>query len=82
MASGLKWLANSLDLNPIENVWKMLKDSVNKGFKLKHKVGLAARIHLAWEELSTKTLEALIASMPHHMMDVINAKVVPLIGRQ
>jgi hypothetical protein len=24
----LDWLANSLDLNPLENVWKLLKDAV------------------------------------------------------
>jgi hypothetical protein len=25
------WLANSLDLNPLENVWKLLKDAVQHG---------------------------------------------------
>jgi hypothetical protein len=58
----------------IENVWKMLEDSVNKGSRPKYKVDLVARIHLAWEEFSTETSEVLIASMPHRMMAVINAK--------
>jgi hypothetical protein len=40
----------------------------------KHIVGLVARIHLAWEEFSIETLKVLIASMPHRMMAVINAK--------
>jgi hypothetical protein len=52
----------------------MLKDSINKGSRPKYKVDLVARIHLAWKEFSTKTLEVLIASMPHCMMAVINAK--------
>jgi hypothetical protein len=52
----------------------MLKDSINKGSMPKYKVNLVARIHLAWKELSTLTLEVLIASMPHCMMVVIYAK--------
>jgi hypothetical protein len=58
----------------IENVWKILEDSVNKGSRPKHKVDLVGRIHLAWEEFYTKTSKVLIASMPHHRMVVINAK--------
>ena len=27
----LDWPANSLDLNPLENVWKLLKDAVQHG---------------------------------------------------
>lgn len=27
----LEWLANSLDLNPLKNVWKLLKDAVQHG---------------------------------------------------
>jgi hypothetical protein len=37
----------------IENVWKMLEDFVNKGFRPKYKVNLVARIHLVWKEFST-----------------------------
>jgi hypothetical protein len=37
-------------------------------------VDLIARIHFAWEEFSIETLEVLIASMPHCMMAIINAK--------
>jgi hypothetical protein len=70
----LQWPANSLDLNPIENVWKMLKDSINKGSRPNYKKDLVARIHLAWEEISIETLEVLIASMHHRMMAVNNAK--------
>jgi hypothetical protein len=78
----LQWLTNSPNLNPIENVWKMLKNFVNKGSRPKHKVDLVARIHLAWKEFSIETLEVLIASMPHCMMAVLILKVVRLNGRQ
>jgi transposase len=31
----LDWLAQSLDLNPIENIWKICKDEVQKRKRLK-----------------------------------------------
>jgi hypothetical protein len=37
-------------------------------------VDLVARIHLAWEEFFIGTSKVFIASMPHPMMVVINAK--------
>jgi hypothetical protein len=52
----------------------MLKDSINKGSKPKHKMDLVARIHVKWEDFSTETSKVLIASMPHRMMAIINAK--------
>ena len=70
----LQWPTNSPDLNSIENVWKMLKDSINKGSRLNYKKDLVARIHLTWKEFSTETLEVLIVSMHHRMMAVNNAK--------
>ena len=69
----ITWLANSPDLNPIENVWMILKDFVQKETRLNNKDKLIKSIERAWEAISMETLEILSTSMPHQMKAIINA---------
>ncbi|KAI6652940.1 Transposable element tc3 transposase [Oopsacas minuta] len=62
---------NSPDLNPIENLWSILKDSVSQMenvTKLDHLISQAKK---AWESIDPKILENLVASMPNRIRSVI-----------
>ena len=69
----LQWLTNSPDLNPIENLWKILKDVVQKEFLPRNRDELVKTLQRVWEEMSLQTINVLIASMPFRMEAVINA---------
>ena len=68
-------------MNPIENVWMILKDFVQKETTPNNKDELIESIEQAWEAISMETLEILLASMPHRMKAIINVGVVILDGR-
>jgi transposase len=70
----LKWPANSPDLNPIENLWKILKDGVQNTSRPRNKEELVESLNAVWEELPFEILQTLIASMPTRMKEVIDAK--------
>ena len=44
----LDWSGKSTDMNPIENVWKMLKDKMNKGAVSTSKRQLTERLLQVW----------------------------------
>ena len=69
----LSWPTNSPDLNPIENLWKIVKDIVQKEVLPQNKEELVNTIHRAWEEVSLELIECILASMPHRMKAVIKA---------
>ena len=69
----LSWPENSPDLNPIENLWKIVKDIVQKEVLPQNKEELVNTIHRAWEEVSLELIECILASMPHRMKAVIKA---------
>ena len=68
----LKWPANSPDLNPIENLWKIVKDSVQNGPIPQNQEELIKSIERAWEGIYEEIIEILIASMPQRMRAVID----------
>ena len=75
------WPPYSPDLNPIENVWKLLKESMNKKFPdlkdlPRKEESLQALIRAAitcWDELAETVLKSEIESMPRRMKNVIEA---------
>ena len=69
----LSWPANSPDLNPIENLSKIVKDIVQKEVLPHNKEELVNTIHRAWEEVSLELIECILVSMPHRMKAVIKA---------
>lgn len=69
----LDWPPCSPDLNPIENVWKMMKDVVHKK-RPKTKIQLEAAIKSAWAELDQEKIKSLIDSMPRRVKDCLAAK--------
>lgn len=70
----LKWPANSPDLNPIENLWKIVKDKVQSTSRPHNKEELVESLHRVWEEIPSDILQTLIATMPARVKEVISAK--------
>ena len=69
-AHGMKnlvWLVNSPDLNPIENLWKIVKDLLRHYDIPKNKQEIIHLIKQVWDEISLHQLRRLIANMPNHM---------------
>ena len=74
-AHGMKklvWPANSLDLNPIENLWKIVKDLLRYHNMPKNKQEMIQLIKQVWDEVSLHQLRRLIANMPNRMQVVIS----------
>jgi hypothetical protein len=66
------WLANSPDLNPIENVWQILKYRLGKRFP---KTNAEVRQYLQeeWEKIEVDDYRKYIKSMRNRCWAVINA---------
>lgn len=71
----LDWPGNSPDLNPIENIWALLKDEASK-FNPTTKEQLITVLKQVWNECPTiKTaIKSHISSMCHRIQAVLEAK--------
>jgi len=67
------WPAQSPDLNPIENIWRMIKYSLAKRSVARSVVELDRQIQQEWDVVTQETIQTLIESMPHRIAEVINA---------
>ncbi|MBW0583334.1 hypothetical protein O181_123049 [Austropuccinia psidii MF-1] len=66
----LPWPAHSPDLNPIENVWKVMKTRVTKHHQPCTMDKLRAAIQSSWDNLSPAFFEKLLVGM-HNRMEVV-----------
>ena len=69
----LPWPANSPDLNPIENLWAIMKKSVEKQDPRDTK-GMERAVTLVWNNMSHEVLESLVNSMPKRISLCIAAQ--------
>lgn len=72
----LDWPANSPDLNPIENLWGIVKRKL-KHTRPNNAVELKAAIEASWASITPQQCHRLIASMPRRIDAVIRAKGFP-----
>ena len=68
----LKWPARSPDLNPIENVWSLLKRRVRRSIRSGDDLSrLEALLRQEWDRLSQEVINRLIESMSSRIRQVI-----------
>jgi hypothetical protein len=71
----LDWPSQSPDLNPIEHLWKQIKDQMKKRkLRPKNETELFQHIKEEWEKFPKERLEKLIDSMPRRCQAVIKNK--------
>ena len=71
----LPWPPSSPDLNPIKNIWGMIKDRINaRQPRLTKKEEILAAIQEEWDRISGRELDNLISSMPTRIQQVIKAR--------
>ena len=72
--SVLEWPGNSPDLNPIENLWTIMKDKVADK-QPSSAQNLKQAIKDVWvTEITQEYCESLVSSMPHRIQTVIDSK--------
>lgn len=71
----LPWCANSPDANPIENVWRDIKFSINKEKNLPRDINsLKTLIEKVWKNYPVQKLTKLYESMPKRCQEIIKQK--------
>jgi len=76
-AHGMKkliWFSNSIYLNPIENLWRILTYLLCHCNMPENKEEMIQTIQEVWDEVSLQQLKRLISNMPNCMKAVILAK--------
>jgi len=68
------WPAQSPDLNPIENVWFLLKSNIQELYQPRTIPEMHEALKQAWDDFPASTLDHLVESMPHRISAVIDAK--------
>ena len=71
--NSLDWPSNSLDLNPIENIWGILKNKVNKRDN-KNLEEFKNNIIECWNEIKKEHIDNTINSMPKRIQMVLTNK--------
>lgn len=69
----LEWPPQSPDLNPIENLWAILDNRVEKTHVTNKQTYFAA-LEQAWNELDPQHLRNLVESIPKRLQSIIEAK--------
>ncbi|KAI6653993.1 Transposable element tcb1 transposase [Oopsacas minuta] len=66
-----EWSVNSPDLNPIENLWSILTDRVDKLGQVNTIQNLIQNIKLAWISIDANVLNNLVSGMPDRIRKVV-----------
>jgi hypothetical protein len=61
------WPGNSPDLNPIENIWPIIQDSVYIEPRPRTRADLIARVQQAWGSISIELCQRLVFSFPRRI---------------
>lgn len=70
----MDWPANSPDLNPIENLWRQLKDNIQSRSVFPRNIDeLKCALKEEWENLDCSHFESVVASMPRRINAVLEA---------
>ncbi len=65
----MEWPAQSPDLNPIENIWGIIKHNLfTKDHPLMNRSELIARFKEEWDNIPNETLQKLSDSMIHRIV--------------
>ena len=72
----LSWPANSPDLNPIENLWGIVKRKM-ANLRPSNKAELKRAIETTWMSITPAQCHKLVSSMPRRIQAVIDAKGAP-----
>src|SRR5277367_5865598 len=65
------WPGNSPDLNPIENLWSILQDSIFKEPHVRTKEELIKRVKHEWDNVNPMILKNLVESFPKRIADCL-----------
>lgn len=68
--SSLEWPSNSPDLNPIENIWALLKKNIKK-YAINDINDFKAAVTKSWNEISQETINNTILSIDNRVQEVI-----------
>ena len=70
----MDWPSKSPDLNPIENIWKIMKDNIQNQRNFPKNVDdLKIALKEEWSKLDTSVLRRVVDSMPRRIEAVMNA---------
>ena len=62
-----EWPGNSPDLSPIENLWAIVQDRMDKMAPASSETALIRNLRSAWSSISGETLDNLMCGMPERM---------------
>ena len=65
------WPGNSPDLNPLENLWSILKENVYQDPKPRTMEELIRKVQEKWKSIPKTTLETLAQSLKQRVEDMI-----------
>ena len=70
-----EWPPNSLDLNPIENLWSILEETMKSEKKQSTEIkGLEKLLKRAYSNIKLDTLENQVTTMTNRIRDVVKNK--------
>ena len=69
-----EWPGNSPDLSPIENLWAIVQEEINKMAPATSEATLTRNVRAAWSKISSETLDNLTSSMPDRMLACVREK--------